>query len=185
MFGNSAGYLPLRVSALTVAVLLASCAVGPDFKRPAPPEVKEYTSAPLPARTGSTDAAFGRSQRLTKGAPVNAKWWQLFRSPGLNKLVEQALLANPNLQAQLAALRSAKEFVYAQQGKYFPVVQANFNPSRQQLPNNPWGLTSTPSVGTAPDGTPILQNLFNLFTAQVSVAYTLDVWGATRRAAER
>ena len=64
-----------RLRFLVVAFTLAGCAVGPDFKRPAPPEVKEYASAPLPASTGSTDAAFGRSQRFTKGAPVNAKWY--------------------------------------------------------------------------------------------------------------
>lgn len=184
MFVKCTGCASLRVGILAATIALGSCAVGPDFKRPAPPEVEEYTSRPLPARTASTDAAFGRAQRLSKGAPVNAKWWQLFGSPGLNKLVESALRANPNLQAQLAALRSAKELVYAQQGKYFPVIQGNFNPSRQQLPNNPWGATSTPAVGTAPDGTSILQPLFNLYTAQVTVAYTLDVWGQNRRAVE-
>jgi hypothetical protein len=34
-----------------------------------------------------------------------------------------------NLQATIAVLRAAKEAVNAQHGKYFPLVQANFNPS--------------------------------------------------------
>jgi NodT family efflux transporter outer membrane factor (OMF) lipoprotein len=103
----------------------------------------------------------------------------MFRSNTLNALVEKALQANPNLQSQMASLRAAKELVYAQQGRFFPVVQANFNPSRQRLPDNAIGATSTP-VG--PDGNPI--NPFNVFTAQVLVTYTLDVWGQNRRAVE-
>lgn len=172
----------LRVGVVAGTILLTGCAVGPDFKRPAPPEVDQYTSAPFPSTTRSTDAAFGRTQHFTKGAPVNPKWWELFGSPALNRLVEAALRANPNLQAQLAALRSAKELVYAQQGKYFPLIQGNFSPSRQQVPNNPLG--SPPVVGTAPNGTAITQNPYNVVTAQVTVAYTLDVWGQNRRAVE-
>jgi NodT family efflux transporter outer membrane factor (OMF) lipoprotein len=178
----SRGCPPLRACALAATMLLASCAVGPDFKAPAPPEVGRYTSTPLPATTGATDAPFGQSQRFSNGAPVNPKWWEFYRSAALNNLVESALRNNPNLQSQLAALRAAQELVYAQQGKFFPVVQGNFNPSRQQVANNP--LSSPPVVGTLPDGTPITKNPYNVFTAQVTVAYTLDVWGQNRRAVE-
>ncbi|HET9331199.1 MAG TPA: hypothetical protein VFO23_11775, partial [Steroidobacteraceae bacterium] len=31
------------------AVLAGGCAVGPDFKKPAPPAVSAYTPAPVPA----------------------------------------------------------------------------------------------------------------------------------------
>lgn len=174
-----------QMSMLAVALLpVAGCAVGPDFIVPAEPEVESYSKRPMPERTESSDAAIGNSQRFRKGAEIPAKWWQLFRSHELNSLVESALSANPNLQSQLAALRSAKELIYAQQGKYFPTVQANFNPLRQQVANNPLGQTAAPAVGTAPDGTPITQNPFNVFTAQVLVSYTLDVWGQNRRAVE-
>ncbi|MBV8839894.1 MAG: efflux transporter outer membrane subunit [Alphaproteobacteria bacterium] len=182
MFAIFSRYRVLCGGVVTAALMLSGCAVGPDFKPPAPPEVERYTSRPLPGSTSSTDAAFGRAQRFSKGAPVSAKWWELYRSPALNDLVGAALRTNPNLQSQLAALRSAKELLYAQQGKFFPLVQGNFTPTRQAVPNNPLG--SPPVVGTAPDGTPITQNPFNVFTAQVTVAYTLDVWGANRRAVE-
>lgn len=160
------------VAASLAAMLLSSCAVGPDFVRPAAPDVDRYTREPQASRTSSTDARFGQSQHFANGRDIPAEWWQVFRSPQLNALVRKAIDANPNLQSTLAALRVAKENVYAQQGKYFPLVQANFSPSRQLVPAE----LSSPLASN--------DNLFNLFTAQVLVSYTFDTWGLNRRTVE-
>src|ERR1700730_3645284 len=118
---------------LAAATLLSSCiAVGPDFLHPAAPEVEGYTQEPLAPRTSSTDAPTGRAQRFVQGRDIPQEWWRLFRSPALNALIEQALRNNPSLQATMSSLRAAKEGVYAQQGRFFPLVQANFNPTRQR-----------------------------------------------------
>jgi NodT family efflux transporter outer membrane factor (OMF) lipoprotein len=159
-------------SALVAAVLLASCAVGPDFHVPAAPDVSRYTREPLAPRTAATDTATGQSQRFVNGRDIPGDWWTLFRSPALNALVEQALNNNPTLQSALSTLRASKQAVYAQEGKFFPTVQANFNPTSQQ---------------TASAISPVLNsaaNPFNLYTAQVQVSYTLDVWGLNRRTVE-
>ena len=160
-------------ASVAAATSLASCiAVGPDFLHPAAPPVGRYTKEPLPARTSSTDAPTGRPQRFAPGGDIPQQWWRLFRSPALNALIERALRNNPNLQSTMSALRVAKEAVYAQQGKFFPLAQANFNPTRQL---------------TAGVITPVLnssQNPFDLYTAQVMVSYTFDVWGLNRRTAE-
>jgi NodT family efflux transporter outer membrane factor (OMF) lipoprotein len=87
-------------------------------------------------------------------------------------LVERALRNNPDLQSALATLRAAKEAVEAQKGKYFPLVQANFNPTRNRTSA---ALTPVPSSGAS---------IFDLDTAQVLVSYTFDVWGQNRRAVE-
>jgi NodT family efflux transporter outer membrane factor (OMF) lipoprotein len=162
------------VVAPLAAVLLSSCAVGPDFVQPAAPEVNRYTQEPLAPRTSSTDARFGQSQRFVSGRDIPAEWWRVFQSPAINALVKKSIDANPNLQSTLAALRAAKEAVYAQQGKYFPLVQANFNPSRQL----------TASEISSPLAVPTNDNLTNLFTAQVLVSYTFDTWGLNRRSVE-
>jgi NodT family efflux transporter outer membrane factor (OMF) lipoprotein len=160
------------VAASLAALLLSSCAVGPDFVQASAPNVDRYTKEPLAPHTSSADTMFGQSQHFVSGQDIPAEWWQIFRSPQLNTLVRKALDANPNLQSTLAALRVAKENVYAQQGKYFPLVQANFNPSRQQIAGQ---LGSALSSG---------DNLYNLYTAQVLVSYTFDTWGLNRRAVE-
>jgi NodT family efflux transporter outer membrane factor (OMF) lipoprotein len=159
-------------AALLAATLLSSCAVGPDFVQAAAPDVDRYTKEPLTPRTSSADIRLGQSQHFVNGRNVPAEWWRVFGSPQLDALVKKALDANPNLQSTIAALRVAKENVYAQQGKYFPFVQANFNPSRQ--------LTAASLGSPVSSG----DNPFNLFTAQVLVSYTFDTWGLNRRTVE-
>ena len=45
---------------------LGGCMVGPDFKRPAPPEVAAYTS-------GASDDAAGTEQRVALGQSISAE----------------------------------------------------------------------------------------------------------------
>jgi NodT family efflux transporter outer membrane factor (OMF) lipoprotein len=156
------------------AVLLTSCAVGPDFVHPAPPETSRYTKEPLAPRTSSSDAPTGQSQHFIAGRDIPQEWWLLFRSPALNAMVERALKNNPSLQQAIATLRASKEAVYAQQGHYFPLVQANFIPLREQSPRV---LSEPLATGTPP-------TTFSLYTAQVLVSYSFDVWGLNRRTVE-
>jgi NodT family efflux transporter outer membrane factor (OMF) lipoprotein len=160
------------IPGLAIGVLLTGCAVGPDFVAPAAPEIARYTREPLAERTMAADAPRGAMQRFHLGRDIPQEWWRVFRSPGLDALIAQALQNNPNVQSALATLRAAKEAVYAQEGKYFPLVEANFNPTRQQTPAS---LAPIPSSGT---------NIYNLVTAQVLVSYTFDVWGLNRRTVE-
>ena len=158
--------------ALAAVPFLASCAVGPDFHVPAAPDVDRYTAEPTATHTSATDVAQGQAQRFLKDRDIPAEWWTLFRSPALDALVRQALDANPNLQSALASLRAARETVYAQKGKYFPLVQANYSPSRQESPS-----AIAPVLNSG-------DNPFNLFTAQLMVSYTFDIWGLNRRTVE-
>jgi NodT family efflux transporter outer membrane factor (OMF) lipoprotein len=165
-------YIPSVITMLAIVMILGGCAVGPDFVQPAAPDVSRYTREPLASRTSSTDVKFGQAQHFAAGRDIPADWWRVFHSRALNALVEKALVANPTVQSAMAAMRAAKESVYAQQGKYFPLVQANFAPSRQQTP------AALASPLTSAD------TIFNLLTAQVLVSYTFDTWGGNRRAVE-
>ena len=161
-----------RAGVLAAALLLASCAVGPDFLHPAAPDSAGYTKEPLAPRTSSADAPQGQPQRFAVGRDISAEWWTLFRSPALNALVQQSLNNNPSLQTAMANLRAARQAVYAQEGKFFPTVNANFNPTNQLTP-----ASITPVLNSG-------ANPFTLYTAQVGVAYTFDVWGLNRRTVE-
>ncbi len=161
-----------NAAVLAAVLLLTGCAVGPDFKVPSAPEVDRYTKEPLPPRTSSTEAATGLSQHFAPGRDIPQEWWTLFKSPALNALIKQALDRNPTLQSALSTLRASKEAVYAQQGKFFPFVQANFNPTSNQTSAS---LAPIPSSNAS---------VYNLYTAQVAVSYTFDVWGLNRRTVE-
>jgi NodT family efflux transporter outer membrane factor (OMF) lipoprotein len=160
------------IAASFAALLVSGCAVGPDFLAPTPPDVTRYTKEPLTPRTASTDAPHGEAERFVNGRDIRAEWWALFRSRALDSLVRRSLAANPSLQAAIATLRSTKETVYAQQGKYFPFVQANFNPVTGQSAT----AVSSPLANGATS--------FNLVTAQLLVSYTFDAWGLNRRTVE-
>ncbi|WP_298877908.1 efflux transporter outer membrane subunit [uncultured Bradyrhizobium sp.] len=152
-------------------MLLAGCAVGPDFVAPPPPDVTAYTPEPFKS-TATASAGSGEGQRLDSARDLPGEWWTLFHSRALNALVERALAANADLQAAQAALRVARENVYAQQGALFPAVDANVGAIRQ-LP----AIGSPSDVGASAPA-------FNLFTAQLNVSYSPDVFGGTRRSIE-
>ena len=161
---------PLLAAAVA---LLAGCAMGPDFKPPAPPDVAGYTPQPLPAETASAAVADGGAQRFVAGLDIPGQWWTLFRSPPLSALIAQALKANPDLQAAQAALRVAEENVAAQEGFYYPNVTAN--PSISRYKNATAVIAPTLSSGTP---------YFNLYTPQLLVSYAPDVFGLNRRTVE-
>jgi NodT family efflux transporter outer membrane factor (OMF) lipoprotein len=157
---------------LLVAVALAGC-VGPNFKRPAPPVTSSYTSAPLPAGTAAAPGAAGDAQRFLQGGEVPRNWWTLFSSEDLNTLVNEALKANPDVQAAQAALRQARENTAAQRGSYFPSVTGSFEADRAR---DATGVLQ-PNLASG-------QPVYNLFTPQVSVSFVPDVFGANRRQVE-
>jgi NodT family efflux transporter outer membrane factor (OMF) lipoprotein len=163
----------LIVTALSVAV--SACAVGPNFKRPTPPDAPGYGSASQSQNTAAAESADGEIQRFVAGMDIPNQWWTLFRSPDLNRLVEQALAANPNVGAAQAALRQAHELYLAQWTSFFPVVDGNFGGTRAK---NAVGTISNPT--SLPQTNPY----YNLFTAQLTVSYLPDVFGGTRRAVE-
>jgi NodT family efflux transporter outer membrane factor (OMF) lipoprotein len=165
-------HLHFIASALLVAGLTA-CAVGPDFKRPEAPAAAGYGVASSQEQTAAAQSAAGDAQHFLADTGVPSDWWTLFQSPKLNGLVEQALKANPNVHAAQAALRQAHELYVVQRASFFPAVQGNFGAARSQFPTNT--LTS-PTV--APTST------YTLYTAQLTLSYAPDLFGATRRQVE-
>jgi NodT family efflux transporter outer membrane factor (OMF) lipoprotein len=166
-------FLPLRLGvAVALALAAGGCAVGPDYHRPATDAGDRFTRAPLPAHTVGVDVPGGAEQHWVAGQDIPAQWWRAFHSESLDALVKEAFRANPSVQAAQAALRQANDLTAAQRGFYFPTVQASFAPSRQRNT-----ATLSPVLSS---GVPV----FNLYTAQLSVGYALDVFGGNRRQVE-
>jgi NodT family efflux transporter outer membrane factor (OMF) lipoprotein len=153
------------------AAWLGGCAVGPDFVRPAAPNVDGYTPEALaPTVTGSTTRG-GSAQRFVRDLDLAGQWWTVFHSKPLNELIDKALLANPDIKAAQAALVLARENVYVQEGTLLPAVDANFAGIRQKT-----AIGQPSDVGSS--------SIFNLFTGQLNISYTPDVFGANRREIE-
>ncbi|OZI36837.1 RND transporter [Bordetella genomosp. 5] len=165
----------VRGSALLFSLLvLAGCAVGPDYEKPAvatPAAYKEAgvtTPANLPAHEAGTWKAATPSEDALRG-----EWWKIFGDPALDALEAEALQANQNLQAAVARLQQARALQRDARSDYFPRVDAGFGPTRQR--------PSPASQGLADDA-PSSAN--TLWRGQASVAYEADLFGRVSRNVE-
>ena len=52
-------YMYKFIASVVMIGLLTGCAVGPDFNRPAKPEVAAYIATPFPTHTASAPTALG------------------------------------------------------------------------------------------------------------------------------
>ena len=176
------------------AALSASCAVGPTYHQPEVPANAAYAPTPLPESSASAPVHGGEVQRLISDRDIPFEWWELFKSPALNRLVEQAFEANPTIVAAQQALVQAQELAYAQQGYFFPAIGANYNFERQKISGN---LTVDNAPGTQGNGdnlNPPPQDLnnfphnhplfYDFHTAELTVGFVPDVFGANRRQVE-
>jgi NodT family efflux transporter outer membrane factor (OMF) lipoprotein len=162
---------PTPVAALGF-LLIAGCTVGPDFNKPAAPDVRDYTAGPLTTTIATANVSGGEAQHFANGSEISADWWTLFHSTALDELIERSLTNNPDLKAAQSALSVARENVLAQRGAYYPAVSAGFSATRQSQPGT---LAPVPSSNAF---------RYDLFTPQVSVSYLPDVFGLNRRTVE-
>jgi NodT family efflux transporter outer membrane factor (OMF) lipoprotein len=158
--------------ATLACLLIAGCLVGPDFKKPAAPDVSDFTASPLSTTASVPNVAGGGAQRFARGSDIPGDWWTLFYSRPLNDLIELSLTNNHDLKAAQAALLAARENVLAQRGAYYPTVTAGFSASRQQQSQ---AIAPTPNSN-------VFQ--YSLFTPQLSISYVPDVFGLNRRRTE-
>lgn len=154
---------------------LAGCAVGPDFARPAPPAVTDYTSSETPATVAP--GAEQAEQRLATGQSVSAQWWQLLRSPPLNEVLQQAIAGNRTLEAAKATLAQAQQAVIQARGGFYPQLDLSAKAQRQRASAS--GLVSG---GTAAGAAPAP---INIYSVGATVSYAPDVFGGTRRLVEQ
>ena len=158
---------------LPILLLLSGCAVGPDFAAPEPPRAQDYTAERLSA-TASAAARGGGAQSFVKEQDIPGAWWTLFHSKPLNRLIEAALANNHDLKAAEAGLKAAQEAVEAQKGFFYPTVTGTPSGYRQAQ-----AQAISPTLSAPPPS-----NVFNLYTPQVNVSYSPDVWGLNRRNVE-
>jgi NodT family efflux transporter outer membrane factor (OMF) lipoprotein len=174
---------------------LGGCAVGPDFQSPAPPDVDRFTPEKL-SRAGDdkrSDVSF------LAGRDVPQRWWEAFKNKKLNRLIQAAIEHNASLQAAEAAIKVSYYTAEAQKGGFLPQAFMNANESvflqsnnrsygsiNQSVFNQSYPYAGNVLTGLAvpnlPTNTP--NAVYGLFLKQLTVAYTLDIWGQNRRMVE-
>ncbi|MCH8617468.1 efflux transporter outer membrane subunit [Sphingomonas sp. SM33] len=149
---------PGRVALLLPVLMASACASVPNLgAKPAPHNASDYAAA---ASIASTDAAW----------PADG-WWLRYGDPQLNRLMDEALLGSPDLEAAAARMRTAEGFAQRAGAALKPTVDAFAEPElakqsqNQSIPASaiPNGWNSSGSLG-------------------LSFSLDLDLWGKNRAA---
>jgi len=137
------------------AILLAGCALGPDYQRPS-------LDLPPPSPAAGLVAA-----------PAAAlPWWSVYQDPALDKLIAEALAHNTDLSIAAARVTEAEAQFGITRADQFPSLYATAGRVRsrasQDAPNFQPGIP--------------LESTSN--KAAVNISFDLDFWGKYRRATE-
>jgi multidrug efflux system outer membrane protein len=100
------------------SLLLAGCAVGPNYKRPQAAVPGQWTVAP----TRGTE---------TK-SPETDEWWVSFQDPELNSLVERSVSQNLDLKVALERVQEARAARGVARSDYFPSVDGAASETRNR-----------------------------------------------------
>jgi NodT family efflux transporter outer membrane factor (OMF) lipoprotein len=149
--------------AVTLAVLLSGCEVGPKYVRATAPTSPNFKEQPPDSfkEAGQWKTAQPADQAL------RGKWWEIFGDPQLNALEEQLTVSNQNLKVAEARLREARAAVRFNRAAQFPTISAG--PSIESLHasgNRPY-IHTTSNTGD--------------FVLPIDFSYEVDLWGRVRR----
>jgi multidrug efflux system outer membrane protein len=135
------------------AATLSACAVGPDYRAP---------------ETAATPFVAAQNAGVTE-QPFEAAWWEQFKDPVLDDLIERALTADLDLKIALARVEEARAFSGAARRQRWPGVTAEISrtESKQQQP-----LFTTDRIDSESYG------------AGFATIWELDLFGRVRRGVE-
>ena len=131
------------VMLLAGALFAGGCMLGPNYTKP---------ESQLPAASQEDFSIF-----------TSAKWWEVFNDPVLNKMEEEALAYNKDLQVAIARVDEARANVGIATADQLPSLSAAGETGRA---GNAQGSGQTQS------------------TANAVVSFELDLWGKYRRLSE-
>jgi len=142
-----------------VAVLTACAPVGPDFVKPEPEAVENWSEL------DREEFSFASQDRI--------EWWQVFADPTLNQLIELAHEQNNNVR--LAGLRvlESRAILGIAIGNQYPQSQAMFGDAT--------AIQASESNANTGGGGDLQYTQYNL---AAGAAWEIDFWGRFRRGIE-
>ncbi len=148
------------VTALLVGLLSGCMMVGPNYR------AEELS---VPPRFSSV------TEQVVRGEPAPEhlfdRWWEVFRDPCLNELMEKAVRRNLDLRIAAARLQQARAQAVAASAGLLPEggVRAEYEASRSSQAVNPPNETS---------------RHLHLYLAGFDASWEIDVFGGVRRESE-
>jgi multidrug efflux system outer membrane protein len=145
------------------AVLLAGCAVGPNYHRPDVAIPQNFRAPePLPAPKAESLA--------------DLKWFEVFKDEKLQDLIRTALAQNYDLRLAVANVEAARANLGITRSNQYPSVDATGNLEFTRLSRD--GSLPLPATFVPSQNRNWGQSTLNL------LSFELDIWGRLRRATE-
>jgi outer membrane protein, multidrug efflux system len=129
---------------LTLVLAISGCLVGPNYKRPAttPPD-KFYMET-------SVNAA----------SIADLPWWEIFKDPQLQGLIQEALKNNYDVRIAAARVEQAREELAIAHSQFYPQIGYGASITGQRSPNTKTGT---------------------YYAYSFPVSWEIDFWGRIRR----
>lgn len=144
-------------------MLIAGCAVGPDYKKPDAPSAPQFKEAQ------------GWPQYWQRAAPRDqlprGTWWTVFGDAELDNLMQRVDVSNQNIKVAEARLRQARAVAGQARAGLFPTVTANGSVTRSKSPS----LSNAPSFATG---------AVDNYNLGLNASWDFDLWGRVRRSVE-
>ncbi len=145
--------------AVATAVLLAGCAVGPDYHRP-------DTSIPAAFKEAPAGWKVAQPADRTDRGP----WWSVYHDPQLDALVGKLNASNQTIAQSAAAYRQARALVAEARAAYFPTVGLTASGSRSRTGRT----SSSSSFGSS-------SSISNSYSVGLDASWEPDLWGKVSR----
>ena len=142
-----------------VLLLLAGCAVGPDYRRP-------EVTAPETWMYADTATVIDSSAL----AVADTAWWELFGDSVMTSLIHTVLQENNDIRIAAARVEQYMGLYGVTKSDFFPKIDASASGLRGQSFLSGDGSTTRPTR--------------NLFDVSVGASWEIDLWGKIRRATE-
>lgn len=152
-----------KLTILSLAMVMAGCALGPDYKAQAPDLPEQWPTE----ATILEDATAGESAEEEW-----ENWWTRFEDPTLTALVERALDDNLELQQQLQRIEQARAQLGLARAGSWPTLSAQADAAREQ----PSAAMTPAELGGGQEQ--------ERYAVSAVLSYELDLWGRVARQRE-
>lgn len=149
---------PVTIELVAIGILLAGCAVGPEYEQPSLPVANAYHAAPL------------TSGDHPQPPSANQSFWRGFGDPLLAELISETLGENLDLQAAMARYQSSAALLRLSRREQWPSITAFTEASSQKLAE-----AERRGYG---------DSRFDLYDAGVALHWELDLFGRLAHATE-
>lgn len=148
---------PSHGVAVLASILVAACAVGPDYKRP-------EIDAPVPVTAVRT---LDHQRQLTR-------WWRRFGDPKLDAMIERAASDNLDIRTAVARLAEANARLGLAEAERRPTVNAQADAVRERTPGTVLPFNPSGAGG----------NAATTLSVTGLLSWEIDLWGRLARGRE-